>query len=164
MWLHLRNWASLVAQTVKCLPAVQETWVGSLGQEDPLEKEMATHPSTFAWKIPWMEEPTGLGLQGVRCNWAISSIHILIKIDLATQKKDMNCRSNQAVKTRSNKTKILGERLNNLTLVLKKSKGIFILNQTSWNVNWNNAHSLRQKNIFLRLLCSDYWFKSISKV
>ena len=43
----------------------------------------------------------------------------------------MNCRSNQAVKTRSNKTKILGERLNNLTLALKKSKGIFILNQTS---------------------------------
>ena len=39
------------------LPAVQETWVQSLGQEDPLEKEMATHSSTFAWKIPWIEEP-----------------------------------------------------------------------------------------------------------
>ena len=42
---------------VKCLPAVQETWVQSLGQEDPLEKEMATHSSTLAWKIPWMEDP-----------------------------------------------------------------------------------------------------------
>ena len=50
-------WASLVAQTVKNLPAVQETWVQSLGQEDPLEKEMATHSSILAWKIPWMEEP-----------------------------------------------------------------------------------------------------------
>ena len=49
--------ASLVAQTVKHLPAMQETWVQSLGQEDPLEKEMATHSSTLAWKIPWMEEP-----------------------------------------------------------------------------------------------------------
>ena len=51
---------SLVAQMVKCLPAVWETWVQSLGQEDPLEKEMATHSSTLAWKIPRMEEPGGL--------------------------------------------------------------------------------------------------------
>ena len=42
---------------VKPLPAVQETWVQSLGGEDPLEKEMATHSSTLAWKIPWTEEP-----------------------------------------------------------------------------------------------------------
>ena len=47
--------ASLVAQTVKCLPAVWETWVRSLGWEDPLEKETATHSSTLAWKIPWTE-------------------------------------------------------------------------------------------------------------
>ena len=45
-----------MAQTVKRLPTVQETWVRSLGQEDPLEKEVATHSSTLAWKIPWMEE------------------------------------------------------------------------------------------------------------
>ena len=50
-------WASLVAQTVKRLPAMWETRVQSLGQEDPLEKEMATHSSTLAWKIPWTEEP-----------------------------------------------------------------------------------------------------------
>ena len=52
--------ASLVAQKLKHLPAVQETWVQSLGWEDPLEKEMATHSSLLAWRIPWMEEPGGL--------------------------------------------------------------------------------------------------------
>ena len=52
--------ASLVAQMVKNLPAVQETQVRSLGREDPLEKEMATHSSILAWKIPWTEEPRGL--------------------------------------------------------------------------------------------------------
>ena len=45
-----------MTQTVKCLPAMQGTWVQSLGREDPLEKEMATHSSTLAWKIPWMEK------------------------------------------------------------------------------------------------------------
>ena len=49
---------------VKHLPAMLETWVRSLGQEDPLEKEMATHSSTFAWKIPWTEEPGGLQSMG----------------------------------------------------------------------------------------------------
>ena len=48
---------SLVVQTVKCLSTMQETWVRSLGQKDPLEKEMAIHSSTIAWKIPWTEEP-----------------------------------------------------------------------------------------------------------
>ena len=52
--------ASLVAQTVKNLPGMQETQVGSLGWEDPLEKEMATHSNILAWKIPWTEEPGGL--------------------------------------------------------------------------------------------------------
>ena len=47
---------SLVAQMVKHLPIMWDTWVQSLGQEDPLEKEMATYSSTLAWKIPWMEE------------------------------------------------------------------------------------------------------------
>ena len=53
-------WASLVAQLVKNLPAMRETWVRSLGWEDPLEKEMATHSSILAWRIPWIEEPGGL--------------------------------------------------------------------------------------------------------
>ena len=47
----------MVAQRVKRLPAMQETWVRSLGQEDPLEKAIAPHSSTLAWKIPWTEEP-----------------------------------------------------------------------------------------------------------
>ena len=55
---------SPVAQTVKHLPAMWETWVQSLGQEDPLEKEMATHSSTLAWKIPWMEKPGRLQSMG----------------------------------------------------------------------------------------------------
>ena len=54
----------LVAQTVKHLPAMRETQVRSLGQEDPLEKAMATHSSPLAWKIPWMEEPGGLQSMG----------------------------------------------------------------------------------------------------
>ena len=61
--------ASLVAQTVKHLPAMRETRVVSLGWGDPLEKEMATHSSILAWKIPWMEKPGGLqspGSQRVR--------------------------------------------------------------------------------------------------
>ena len=57
-------YASLVAQTVKRLPAVRETRVQSLGWEDPLEKEIATHSSTLACKIPWTEEPGGLQSMG----------------------------------------------------------------------------------------------------
>ena len=58
--------ASLVAQTVKRLPAVRETRVQSLGWEDALEKEMATHSSTLAWKIPWTEEPDRLQSMGLQ--------------------------------------------------------------------------------------------------
>ena len=63
------HFAAPVAQSAKNLPAMQETWVRSLGQEVPLEMEMATHSSTLGWRIPWMEEPGGLqsmGSQGVR--------------------------------------------------------------------------------------------------
>ena len=67
--LHMHKIYSLVAQRLKRLPLMQETWVLSLGREDPLEKEMATHSSILAWRIPWMQEPSGLestGLQRVR--------------------------------------------------------------------------------------------------
>ena len=60
---------SLVVQRLKHLPAMWETWVQSLGREDPLEKEMATHSSTLDWKILWMEKPgrqQSMGLQRVR--------------------------------------------------------------------------------------------------
>jgi len=57
--------ASLMAQTVKNLLAMQETWVRSLGWEDPLEKEVATHSSILAWRIPWTKEPGGLQSMGL---------------------------------------------------------------------------------------------------
>ena len=62
-------WASLLAQMVKNLPVMQETWIQYLAQEDPLEKGMTTHSSILSWRIPWTEEPGGLqsmGLQRVR--------------------------------------------------------------------------------------------------
>ena len=63
--MPLRNqWASLVSQLVKNLPAMQETWAQSPDWEDPLEKEMATHSSTLAWRIPWTEEPDRLQSTG----------------------------------------------------------------------------------------------------
>ena len=55
-----------MAQRLKRLPAMRETWVLSLGQEDPLEKEMATHSNILAWKIPWIEEPGGLQSTGLQ--------------------------------------------------------------------------------------------------
>jgi len=62
--------ASLVAQRLKHLPIMWETWVRSLGQEDPLEKEMATHSSILAWRIPWTEEPGGRQrVHGVSKSW-----------------------------------------------------------------------------------------------
>ena len=58
------HWKLKLAQRLKCLPAMRETWVRSLGREDPLEKEMAPHSSILAWRIPWMEEPGGLQSTG----------------------------------------------------------------------------------------------------
>ena len=58
--------SSLIAQSVKNLPAMQETWIRSLGREDPLEKEMATHSSILAWRIPGTEEPGGLLSMGLK--------------------------------------------------------------------------------------------------
>ena len=58
-------WASLVAQRLKQLPGMQETQVQSLGWEDPLEKEMATHSTTLAWRIPWTEDPWWSKVHGV---------------------------------------------------------------------------------------------------
>ena len=67
--MYINYWASLVAQWLKNLPAIQETGVRSLGREDPLGKETATHSSILAWEIPWTEETGGLqslGSQRVR--------------------------------------------------------------------------------------------------
>ena len=83
------TWASLVAQTVKRLPTMWETRVQSLGQEDLLEKEMATHYSILAWKIPWMEEPgrlESMGSKRVRHDWVtsvqFSSVQLLSRVRL----------------------------------------------------------------------------------
>ena len=62
-----------MAQTVKHLPPMQETWVPSLGLEDPLEKEVATHSSILAWRIPWMEEPGGLQSMGSQSRTRLSN-------------------------------------------------------------------------------------------
>ena len=78
LWIFLKTF--LVAQTVKCLPTMWETWVRFLGQEDLLEKEMATHSSTLAWKIQWTEEPgrlQSMGSQRVGHDWATSLTHSL---------------------------------------------------------------------------------------
>ena len=64
-----------MAQRVKYLPAMQETWVRSLGWEDPLEKEMATHSGTLAWKIPWMEKPVGYSLWGRKESDTTEQLH-----------------------------------------------------------------------------------------
>ena len=56
----------LMVQTVKNSPTMQETWVPSLGQKEPLEKDMATHSSVLAWRIPWTEEPGGLQSMGLQ--------------------------------------------------------------------------------------------------
>ena len=76
LWAELRNFlASLVAQMVKHLPTMLETWVRMLGWEDFLEKEMATHSGILAWRIPWTEEPAGLqsmGSQRVGHDWPTS--------------------------------------------------------------------------------------------
>ena len=74
-------WTSLVAQMVKHLPTMRETQVCSLGWEDPLEKEMATHSSTLAWIIPWTEEHCRLqsmGSQRVGHNWATSLLFAFV--------------------------------------------------------------------------------------
>ena len=74
---------SLVAQMVKNLPAMRKAWVQSLEQEDTLEKGMATHSSTLAWRSPWTEEPGGLqsmGSQRVQCNWVTNTFTSLSDI------------------------------------------------------------------------------------
>ena len=71
------SWASPVVQTVKTLPAMRETWVRSLGWEDPLEKGVATHASILAWRIPWIEEPGRLQSMGSQSRTPMSDFHFI---------------------------------------------------------------------------------------
>ena len=81
-WNQLLNeLASLVAQRLKLLLAMPETWVQSLGQEDPLEKEMATHSSILAWRIPWMEEPGGLQSTGRKESDTTERLHFHFSVN-----------------------------------------------------------------------------------
>ena len=78
---------SQAAQMVKNLPAMQKTWVWSLGQEDPLEKETATHSSILTWRIPWTEKPgrlQSMGLQRVGHDWVTSIKDYIYSFDLLT--------------------------------------------------------------------------------
>ena len=82
LFYYTNNWGFPVAQRLKPLPAMRETWVRSLGQEDPLEKEMVTHSSILACRIPWTEKPGRLqstGSQRVRHDWA-TSLSLSIKL------------------------------------------------------------------------------------
>ena len=77
------HYSSLVAHTAKHLPTMRETQVRSLGREDPVEKEVATHSSILAWRIPWTEEPgklQSLGSQIVRHDWVTSLSFFLYRI------------------------------------------------------------------------------------
>ena len=81
--LHFRIWgflASLVAQRLKRLPPMRETWFRSLGWEDPLEKEMVTHSSTLAWRIPWTEKPGRLQSMGRKESDTTERLHFQGKI------------------------------------------------------------------------------------
>ena len=80
---------SLVVQTVKNLPAMQETWIWSLDREDPMEKGMATHFSILAWRIPWSEEPGGLqskGSQRVKQDWMTNTFTFWLEHNSSQQK------------------------------------------------------------------------------
>ena len=79
--LYFKEEASLVAQRLKRLPAMWETWVRSLSREDPLEKEMATHSSILAWRIPWMEELGGLQSMGGKESDMTERLHFHLVYD-----------------------------------------------------------------------------------
>ena len=72
VYTHTYIWAFLVAQTVNNLPAIQETWVQTVGWEDPVEKGMTTQYSILAWKMPWTEEPDGLLSMGLQSQTQLS--------------------------------------------------------------------------------------------
>ena len=81
--------SSLVAQRIKHVPAMRETQVQSLGWEDPLEKETATHSSILAWRIPWREEPVGLQSTGSQSRTRLSDFTHSLKTAVLVQHKEL---------------------------------------------------------------------------
>ena len=107
-----QNWAtkraSLVAQRVKHLPVVQETWVWFLGREDPLEKEIATHSSTLAWEIPWTEKPGRL--QSMRSQRVGHAEQLTISLLLGQVSFKLLSAKNQLRTVEEEKRKFMGNR------------------------------------------------------
>ena len=141
---------SLVARTVKHLPTMRETRVWSLGREDPLEKEMATHSSIHAWKIPWTEEPGGLwsmGSQKVGHDWATSLLLFLSKRCLTNNKKEMGTQMAKWSKymNRKRKTWMAGKYIN---IYVNSSVGI----EKQSKITRNFLASTRMERLLLLLL------------
>ena len=123
--------ASLLTQRVKNLPVMQETQVWSLGWEDPLEKEMATHSSILAWRIPGTEESGGLqsmGLQRVGHNWATNSFTFMYMMYVCTSV--MRCNMHILLY-------IIDELINHFEICL-----LISCNTVSWSWCWSQSYQL----------------------
>ena len=129
---------SLIAQMVKHLPAMQETGIQSPGQEDPLEKAMATHSSFLAWRIPWTEMPGGLQVQGIakRQTWVTNTKQVCILSFIGTlTRPQLQCLSFLYL--------IILFSLRLLACVLAKSSTSYSSRSIfSFNINNNVVHNL----------------------
>ena len=154
-----------VAQTVKNLPAMQETQVQSLGQEDPLEKEMAIHSSILAWRIPWTEEPGGLqsmGLQRVGYDWATNThTHKYIVKVWRMHGARINYITKKGLKTKSKEVITRNIKVMNICVVEGRHNGMikrdmlqgYCQSPISWPEWWLHEYSL-----ILFLSCFMYVF------
>ena len=150
--------ASLVAQMVKHLPAIWETWVWSLGWEDPLEEGMATHSSTLDWKIPLTEEPgrlQSMGSQRVEHDWgtSLSFNHILLKIlqSFQSNRKEfqIHITFTSAIKTLNNvKTSIIWCSMHSL----------------NWGVGTWQFYSFIQKFLFSLCQGATFWLRNVYEI
>ena len=138
------GYTSLVAQMVNRLPTMQETRVQSLGWEDLLEKEMATHSSILAWKIPWTEEPGRLqsvGSQRVRKDWVIS-------ISLSFSPLTLSISASQAINFLDSVASASQTRLYCKFWHLRFCFVFSFCNANSWLKLWLLRHSLQKGNHF----------------
>ena len=149
---------------VKNPPAVQETWVLSLGWEEPLEEDMATHSSILAWRIPWTEEPGGLqsmASERVGHDWVTkpSTAHISLYIDVCVcvcvrKREREQARENESERRRERereREKVPRE-LDRMNRLLKKVKNNcfitfiqFVVSASSFNITWCSSLPVRMK-------------------